>query len=166
MPYNDIVENYVQRAMVNIRAAQYNIISDYASTCMVDIANCYNQQVTQVNAWSSNASVTNIYNVMRGACRNVALTCAYAVFAADTTSCPANKADTCINSISEMFYQSLLCPDNSTYVATAVKAENVGNGREYVNVNCKCNNGYDAWGNACLLKCTDNKTRNAYGTCE
>ena len=77
MPYNDIVENYVQRAMVNIRAAQYNIISDYASTCMVDIANCYNQQVTQVNAWSSNASVTNIYNVMRGACRNVALTCAY-----------------------------------------------------------------------------------------
>ena len=112
-PYNDIVVNYIQRAMVNIRAAQQQIISDYASNCMVDIANCYNQQVNQLNSWSSSSSIKGVYNVMRGACRNVALTCAYAVFDADTASCPDD--DTCIESISEMFYNSLLCEDGEIY---------------------------------------------------
>lgn len=169
-PYNDVVVNYVQRAMVNIKAAQSKIISDYASTCMVDIATCYNQQVTQVNSWSSSASINSIYNVMRGACRNVALTCAYAVFDADSTSCPTNNNDKCIESISEMFYQSLLCPDNSTYASTQGTAS--GNGcistkdtQCYINDRCVCNIGYEVFGSSCLIKCGDNATRNTYGTC-
>lgn len=190
-PYNDVVVNYVQRAMTNIRAAQSQAISDYASSCMIDIAQCYNQQVTQVNAWSSSASVSSIYNVMRGACRNVALTCAYAVFYnSDVTLCydanqdgtvdpntecsstttPATE-DQYIEGISSMFYQSLLCPDNSTYVATVAADTNIGNGKEYVNSHCKCNDfsnpkGYEAWGTACMLKCDTGYTRNQYGTCQ
>jgi hypothetical protein len=167
-PWNDVVVNYVQRAMVNIRAAQHQAISDYASSCMVDIAQCYNQQVTQVNAWSSSASVSSVYNVMRGACRNVALTCAYAVFYEDTKSCPATSGDdTCINSISEMFYQSLLCPDNSTYDATGAADDTlIGNSTQWVNTHCKCNNGYEAWGTSCVLKCPSGIKRNSYGTCQ
>ena len=162
-PYNDVVVNYVQRAMVNVKAAQQQIISDYASSCMVDIASCYNQQVTQVNAWSSTASVDSVYNVMRGACRNVALTCAYAVFAKDTKSCPQGGSDTdnttCINKISEMFYQSLLCPTNSTYVTKDGEEGDVNN-------KCKCNSGYEVVSGQCLAKCGDNETRNkTYGTC-
>ena len=116
-PYNDVVTNYIQRALVNIRAAQYNIISEYASSCMVDVANCYNQQVTQVNSWSSSASLNSIHNVMKGACRNVALTCAYAVFNdhGDTSLCPSGDTEQCITSISEMFYNSLLCEDGEVY---------------------------------------------------
>ena len=193
--YNDVVVNYVQRAMVNIRAAQHQAISDYASSCMVDIAQCYNQQVTQVNAWSSSASVSSIYNVMRGACRNVALTCAYAVFynsgvklcydadqngtvdqtkECSSTEKPATE-DQYIEGISSMFYQSLLCPDNSTYVATAATAGSIGNGKEYVNQHCKCNDygdgknygkGYEAWGTSCMIQCEEGSTRNAYGTCQ
>ena len=169
LPYNDVVVNYIQRAMVNVQAEQRQIISDYASNCMLDVANCYNQQVTQVNAWSSSASVNSIYNVMRGACRNVALTCAYAVFDNDATSCPEQtngdrtdaQNDTCINSISEMFYQSLLCPDNSTYQVTAGTAGENG----YVNEHCKCNSGYEQFGTQCLTECPDNSTRNTYGSC-
>ena len=163
--YNDIVINYIQRAMVNIQAAQRQIISDYASTCVLDIANCYNQQVTQVNTWSSNASVGSVYNVMRGACRNVALTCAYAVFKDDIKSCPTGDStddnNTCLENISEMFYQSLLCPDNSTYSQTAGTAGE----EDYVNDRCKCNTGYEPWNGQCLVKCDTNATRNAYGTC-
>ncbi len=190
-PYNDVVVNYVQRAMTNIHAAQSQAISDYASSCMVDIAQCYNQQVTQVNAWSSSASVSSIYNVMRGACRNVALTCAYAVFynsdvklcydanqdgkvdnssECSSTTTPATE-NQYIEGISSMFYQSLLCPDNSTYVATAATDTSIGNGKEYVNSHCKCNDfssakGYEAWGTACMLKCDTGYTRNQYGTCQ
>lgn len=163
--YNDVVVNYVQRAMVNIKAAQQQIISDYASTCMVDIANCYNQQVTQVNSWSSSASVSSVYNVMRGACRNVALTCAYAVFAEDDSSCPANDSNTCIENISEMFYQSLLCPDNSTYDETGGTVSSNGTDGGWVNNHCKCNSGYEVWGSACLMICPSNSSRNTYGTC-
>ena len=167
--YNDIVVNYIQRAMVNIQAAQRQIISDYASNCMLDVANCYNQQVTQVNAWSTSASVSSIYNVMRGACRNVALTCAYAVFANDTASCPddAGQEDTCIESISQMFYQSLLCPDNSKYSSNCKTQINT-EGTSCVNDMCECLSGYDPWaGTQCLRECPDNAEpkRNAYGQC-
>ena len=159
-PYNDVVVNYVQRAMVNVKAAQQQIISDYASSCMVDIASCYNQQVTQVNAWSSTASVDSVYTVMRGACRNVALTCAYAVFDKDTTSCPVGNDETCINSISKMFYQSLLCPTNSTYAGKKTITPS-----DYVNDMCQCNSGYEPYSGQCLAKCGLNETRNTYGTC-
>lgn len=186
IPYNDVVVNYVQRAMVNIRAAQQDIISEYASSCMVDIATCYNQQVTQVNSWSSSASINSIYNVMRGACRNVALTCAYAVFyksdakiCYDTdesgdidpkTECSAKFGDNTtegdlIDAISEMFYQSLLCPDNSEYQAAEQTSGDIGNNKQYVNSHCKCKSGYKAWGNSCLVECDSNATRNTYGTC-
>lgn len=163
-PYNDVVVNYVQRAMVNIKSAQSKIISDYASTCMVDIANCYNQQVSQVNTWTSSASVESIYKVMNGACRNVALTCAYAVFAADTSSCPEDNPSTCIKNISTMFYETLLCPDNSFYnvkisfgvskpdgsiTSVDTQDEYEKQGRR-VNTYCVCNEGYRAQTGKCV----------------
>lgn len=172
--YNDVIVHYVQRAMVNIRASQHQIISDYASSCMTDIAACYNQQVTQVNAWSTSASVNSIYNIMRGACRNVALTCAYAVFYKDQTSCPINaegqtleNEGKCIESISEMFYQSLLCPANSTYSQTELTVSANGTPGGNVNTHCTCNSGYEVWGTSCVAECPGGETRNpSTGVCQ
>ena len=195
--YNDIVVNYIQRAMVNIKAAQQKIISDYASNCIIDVATCYNQQVTQVNSWASSASVSNIYNVMRGACRSVALTCGLAIFAGEpkiepnteisvpdgaggydsytVSGCDETKNqeygssgynNAIINCVSNMFYQSLLCPENSTYQATnRTTPDQNGTKNGYVNARCQCNDGYDVWGGTCVLKCGDGQTRNANGTC-
>ncbi len=178
-PYNDVIVNYIQRAMVNVRAAQQNIISEYASDCMVDVAQCYNNQVTQVNTWSSSASINSIYNVMRGACRSVALTCGYAIFAGEpaldpnggkpTAGCPkaaslnpgAEQNNEYVNCISEMFYESLLCPDNSTYTGTEGTVGKDG----YVNARCKCLPDYDVVGSACLKKCGENQNRNTYDQC-
>ena len=170
--YNDIVVNYIQRAMVNIKASQYKIISDYAARCMVDVASCYNQQVTQVNAWSSSASTSSIMNVMNGACHNVALTCAYAIFpdgvcsggytqteeSMPTVSCSGelDKTDsTLIATISEMFYQSLLCPDNSEYSVTGgdISADgttSTDSTSAWVNTKCKCNVGYKVSSGNCI----------------
>ena len=140
-PYNEVVINYIQRAMVNIKAAQSRIISNYASTCMSNIATCYNQQITQVNSYTAAASVDSVYSIMTGACYNVALTCGYAVYAYDipmglkmesinnvqnndinnsnVTNVDAFKSKeqklALIQGISELFYQSLLCPDNSSF---------------------------------------------------
>jgi len=226
-PYNEVVVNYIQRALVNIKAAQAKIISDYASTCLSDIADCYNQQVTQINALSTTANANSVYNVMTGACYNVALTCGYAVFAYDpdvgmamgdfrcstcrenhncsaTGDCPAcagcltnedlvdKKQKTyLIQQISDLFYQSLLCPSNSTFVQDMC-AEGVGlsGGRSdipsggtgvvqycsrsaspnrtiegYANVHCKCNEGYTVWGGSCVATCEINQYRNNLGSC-
>ena len=153
--YNDIVVNYIQRALTNIRSAQAKIISDYASSCMVDVASCYNQQVTQVNAWTSAASVNNIRAVMSGACRNVALTCAYAVFANDSNSCPSNNNDTCLENISQMFYQSLLCPEHSTYTKEGCSTM----GSDCANTQCKCDTGFEAYAGSCVTPCSGGQTR-------
>ena len=164
--FNDIVVNYIQRAMVNIRAAQYKIVSDYASTCLSDIASCYNEQVSQLTSWSATAAATSVYNIMRGACRNVALTCGYAVFANDATSCPANDAATCIESISEVFYQSLLCPDNSVYQAganTTISPNNIPGG--WVNKKCKCQTGFVTFNGSCLPECENGGTYLSTGVC-
>ena len=169
--YNDIVVNYIQRAMVNIKAAQYQIISDYASTCLTDIATCYNNQVSQLTSWSATAAASSVYNIMRGACRNVALTCGYAVFAADQTSCP-NGDDTtsqnkCIESISEIFYQSLLCPDNSTYQlrtsGQTIDENNVDGG--WVNKLCRCQDGFVTFNGSCLPACDNGGRYTSAGVC-
>ena len=192
-PYNDVVVNYIQRAMVNIRAAQRNIIAEYASSCMLDIANCYNQQVTQINSWSTSANVSNIAQVMRGACKNVALTCAYAIddtcdvdsTDVNSTEIPCSKDDDCgpgakcvnnkcatsdtnkcINFVSEMFYQSLLCPDHSTYIVGGKDDNNNSSIDEWANNQCACDDGYMAYSGSCIACSSDNnETLNTSGKC-
>ena len=158
-PYNEVVVHYIQRAMVNIKAAQSRIISDYASTCMAEVEECYNQQNTQITSWSTSANVDNIYRVMTGACYNVALTCGYAVFAYDVEmaeetaalSTEPERKNALIRGISQMFYESLLCPDNSTF--STVLKNNATDSDKYVNNRCKCNEGFFNTGTACVASC-------------
>ena len=164
MPYNDIVINYIQRAMVNIKAAQYQIVANYASSCLSDIATCYNDQVSQLTSWSATAAASSVYNIMKGACRNIALTCGYAVFSADTTSCP--NQDKCIESISEIFYQSLLCPDNSVYMMSHSNTISVNNTYAgWVNTMCKCKDDFVTFNGACLPLCDNGGQYLSSGVC-
>lgn len=169
VPYNDVVVNYIQRALINVRAAQSKIISEYASSCIVDVADCYNNQITQVNAWASDAAAKSIRSILAGACRNVALTCAYAVFVNDRTSCPPTNPGTCVENISNIFYQAFLCPEYSTYDKDGKSdtSSSVGNGTRWVNGHCRCDTGYVAWGGACVLECDKNtETRDSTGVCQ
>ena len=172
-PYNEVVVNYIQRAMVNIKAAQSKIISDYASSCMADVEDCYNQQNTQITSWTTSANANNVYQIMKGACYNVALTCGYAVFAYDvdmgqkiqdiqddaslsSSIKEAKKADALINGISELFYQSFLCPENSVYTNTLKSEANVGDQANYVNDRCVCKDGYVKYNGICTIGACDN----------
>ena len=160
-PYNEVIVHYIQRAMVNIKAAQSRIISNYASTCMADVEDCYNQQSTQITSWSSSAGVDNIYRVMTGACYNVALTCGYAVFAYDTEmgntldslSTDAERKAELIRGISQMFYESMLCPDNSIFSNTLKSEAGDDEADRYVNDRCKCNDGFLNTGTSCVAVC-------------
>ena len=165
-PYNDVVVNYIQRAMVNIKAAQSKIISDYASSCLSDMSDCYNQQITQINSVTDSASIDSIIGVMTGACYNVALTCGYAVFAKADAGL-TDSEDNTIKYISEVFYQSLLCPVNSTYDTNAhdTAPDNNRKINGWVNTHCQCGANYTVWNGSCLQKCESNQYRNALGVC-
>lgn len=171
-PYNDVVVNYIQRAMVNIKAAQTKIISDYAANCMTDVQECYTAQNSQINSWASSASLDNVYKVLTGTCYNVALTCAYAVFAYDwdmgqelkvikydhelsDEAKDSKQKELLIHGISEAFYQSLLCPINSTFVFNSNRTSaDVNRTIEgFVNNKCKCNTGYSVLNGACVSSC-------------
>ena len=184
-PYNDVVVNYIQRAMVNIKAAQSKIISEYASSCLADMSECYNQQINQITSLTSTANIENIRKIMTGACRSVALTCGYAVFAynqdvADAADDAAQNAsgddkkeiarrNVYIEQISEVFYQSLLCPDNSTFDMTStqtIASPNRTKTDGWVNTGCKCDAGYTVWNGACLPTCNaTTEYRNSFGVC-
>lgn len=164
-PTNEVIKNYIQRTMTNISSAQKRIITDYAASCMSDISSCYSQQVAQVSAWSSNANLELVYKVMKGACRNIALTCSYAVFSGEsdkgaTGSCPrqlgvqqtAAESDKCIESISEVFYQSLLCPVNSVYASegTVPPPTSLGSYTKIGSTRCFCEPGYSPSSGLCV----------------
>ena len=58
-----------------------------------------------------------------------------------------------IDGISEMFYQSLLCPDNSVF-ATVSKANATDEKKNsYVNDRCVCKEGYLISGASCVSSC-------------
>ena len=171
-PYNEVVVNYIQRAMVNIKSAQSKIISNYASSCMNDVQDCYNEQNSQITSWSSAAAIDNIYKVLTGTCHNVALTCGYAVFAYDVdmgaklkkidndntiTNKDATKEKALIDGISQMFYQTLLCPENSEFVPEATAG--------MVNERCACKAGYSVSDGACVAGCPTDKPYDLFGNC-
>ena len=159
-PSNEVIRNYIQRTMVNIGAAQKRIITDYAASCMAEIATCYAQQVSQINAWSSNANLDTVYRVMKGACRNVALTCSYAVFQKDHAMCPIDplppapnsivNEDKCIERISDIFYNSLLCPLNSVYVVAGQTVYQSYDSSQRLSERCFCATGYKAQSGMCV----------------
>ena len=169
---NTIVKSYLQRTMTQIKASQANIIVEHASECITDVSTCYNSQITQVNSYSSGLTLSpsTVKPILMGACRNVALSCAYAVFSdpsdngADKcwTDSTTRNANNCINQLSSMFYQSMLCPANSEWNNTASSTPAINNtlsdGSSYVNSNCQCKSGYYVYNGTCLAvaSCTDN----------
>ncbi len=178
-PYNDVVVNYIQRAMANIKAAQSKIVYDYAAECLEDVSDCYSDQVGQVTSLGTTTiNVDNIYNVMRGACRGIATTCGYALGVKDeeipSDTCSSPITDSCrdnaaINKTSILFAESLLCPANSSFKKDGVSSSSSFANRTYkgaVNSNCVCNDGFSVWNGQCVTQCEKTWYRDEYGQCQ
>ena len=71
-----------------------------------------------------------------------------------------------IREISDLFYQSLLCPNNSTFDSTGEQVVSANRTIEgYANTRCKCDAGYTVWGGACVATCNSGEYRNTLGIC-
>jgi hypothetical protein len=161
VPNNSIVKSYLERAMTQIYAAKNSIMTEYASTCIADVSACYNSQITQVQSYATGISLTPdlVKPVLMGACRNVALSCAYALFPT-TTDCnhsvtennpvTENNQNACIDKLSKMFYQALMCPVNSTWDTGCTSVASINDKNACVSHSCKCKTNYYVVNGQCL----------------
>ena len=64
--------------------------------------------------------------------------------------------------VSEIFYESLLCPANSGYDASCIDTTD-----NCINARCKCLDGYEIYNGACVTACGVGYQRNnSTGQCE
>jgi len=167
---NTVVKSYLERTMSQISAAQNNLITEYASRCLQSVSTCYNNQMMQVNAYAGgiNLSPSMVKPVLLGSCRNVALSCAYALFPEGNR----NDKDKLIDDLSEMFYQAMMCPTNSYWDRNGPRLDNnnpiicadnggdrcIGtnnmrsdiNNIKFINSRCACNVGFYVYNGACV----------------
>ena len=66
---NQVVKTYLERTLVQIKAAQDEILGDYAQNCIADVKDCLAD-----NGWNSNSS-TVVSAVAVNACKGVITTC-------------------------------------------------------------------------------------------
>ncbi len=73
-PQNDVIKQYLSRALIQIKAKQDQILSDYADSCVADVTSCLSQNnyPSTASAVSSNSMSANI---AINACRPTIVTC-------------------------------------------------------------------------------------------
>ncbi|MDR3208379.1 MAG: hypothetical protein LBT45_00860 [Rickettsiales bacterium] len=143
---NTVIKSYMERTMSQIIAAQSGVIAEYAKTCLTDVSTCYNGQITSANSYGIGTSLSPsiVRPILMGACRSVALSCAYVVFSTAGARDSVTEQNALIDRLSNMFYQTLMCPLNSTWSDTLQDSDGVvpAEKSKYINSNCKCNSGY------------------------
>ena len=72
-PQNDVIKQYLARALVQIKARQDQVLSDYADSCVSDVTSCLSQNNYPSNA--SSATNSTAANIAINACRATIVTC-------------------------------------------------------------------------------------------
>ena len=72
---NQVVSEYLQRTLVRIKAAQDEMLSDYAENCLNDVASCLQQNNSSSYYYSQTSTYEDISNVAINACKSVIRTC-------------------------------------------------------------------------------------------
>ena len=67
---NRVVQEYLTRTMIQIKAAQDEMLADYAETCISDVSSCLGE-----NGYDESASTSAKSNIAINACRAQIMTC-------------------------------------------------------------------------------------------
>ncbi len=86
-PDNPVIREYLSRTLVQIKAKQDEIISDYAETCISDVSSCLAE-----NNFNSNSTTSSQSNIAINACRSQIITCMSVNGNAAATPTPAGMA--------------------------------------------------------------------------
>ncbi len=72
---NQVIKNYMERVLPQIKAAQDTILSDYAETCVSEVVTCLNRNSTTYGYNTYSYNTTNPSNASISACKSIIGTC-------------------------------------------------------------------------------------------
>ena len=84
-PNNQVISEYLQRTLVQIKAAQDEMLADHAEDCLNDVASCLQQNNSSSYYYSSTSTYENISDVAINACKSQIKTC-MSTMGEDTTT--------------------------------------------------------------------------------
>lgn len=157
-PQNNVIKEYLNRTLVQIKAAQDTVLSDYAEDCITDVSSCLAQ-----NNYNTSNAVT--INIAINACKSIITTCMSVTGAEDQTA--AEWVNGMLNSAtcpsgSKGTYPNCLCEGNKAYIPSenacwACPEENGYNASSNKPPACKCTTGYtyDISTNKCVMSKAD-----------
>lgn len=157
-PQNNVIKEYLNRTLVQIKAAQDTVLSDYAEDCITDVSSCLAQ-----NNYNTSNAVT--INIAINACKSIITTCMSVTGAEDQTA--AEWVNGMLNSAtcpsgSKGTYPNCLCEGNKAYIPSenacwACPEENGYNASSNKPPACKCTTGYtyDISTNKCVMSKED-----------
>ncbi len=144
-PTNNVIKEFLNRTLIQIKSAQDSLLSEYAETCITDVSSCLAQN-------NYNTLNPTSINIAINACKANITTCMSATGATGTSvsdmanwvgqvlsnpTCPSNASGT---------YPDCVCTSSSaTYIPTSnvcmsCPTANAQAGSKYPN--CQCNAGY------------------------
>lgn len=137
-PANEVVKEYLRRTMIQIKAAQDEIIADHAESCIAEVSSCITQ-----NGYDETKTSGTANNVAVNACRAEIMTCMSVngdASAGTTLSGMKTWIQNMINSAAATESKAYLCvTTGGTWGGTACTCQtNATN----VNGACVCNTGY------------------------
>ena len=72
---NQVISEYLQRTLVQIKAAQDEMLADHAEDCLNDVASCLQQNNSSSYYYSSTSTYEDISDVAINACKSQIKTC-------------------------------------------------------------------------------------------
>ena len=82
---NQVISEYLQRTLVQIKAAQDEMLADHAEDCLNDVASCLQQNNSSSYYYSSTSTYEDISDVAINACKSQIKTC-MSTMGEDTTT--------------------------------------------------------------------------------
>ncbi len=83
---NDVIKQYLQRTMIQIKAQQDTVLAEYADSCISDVASCLSQNNYNYSGLSSSTSGTTYSDAAINACMSIIKTCKSATTPDDQAS--------------------------------------------------------------------------------
>ncbi len=77
-PTNDVIKQYLERVLIQIKAKQDSILADYADSCISDVSTCLSQNgypADEPSTWTNGGSQQIQANIAINACRPTIVTC-------------------------------------------------------------------------------------------
>ncbi len=148
---NKVVENYLQRTLVQIKSQQDEILAKYAESCISDVSSCLS-----TNGWSTTAD-SFVQNTAQNACRAIIRTCASVINAGVNVNSSAEQEIIDAATNNSHMASSAVC---TTISAVGTLSTDIVNGCPVSGY--RCLNGYKTTADGrCVTACPANSNYDA-----